>query len=198
MSRLPVMRTRMISLLVLASLTAFLSLEIPAHAQLPRESANPMLAEPRDRITSYVDDERIVTLHGNRHPLAIPQYDAGAVSPEYRMDRMVLTLLPDDSQQEALVQLLEGQHDPESPYYHQWLTPEQFGARFGLSSSDLAKVSAWLTSQGFTITKSALTLRASVPGLDEATFKQMAADAEKNCPVSKVLNAEITLDAALV
>ena len=41
---------------------------------------------------------------------------------------------------------------PSSPSYHQWLTPEQFGARFGLSSSDLAKVSAWLTSQGFTIT----------------------------------------------
>ena len=52
--------------------------------------------------------------------------------------------------------------------------------------------------QGFTITKSALTLRASVPGLDEATFKQLAEGAEKNCPVSKVLNAEVTLDAALV
>src|SRR5471030_3193047 len=52
--------------------------------------------------------------------------------------------------------------------------------------------------QGFTITKSALTLTASVPGLDEATFKQMAEGAEKNCPISKVLNAEITLDAKLV
>jgi len=52
--------------------------------------------------------------------------------------------------------------------------------------------------QGFTITKSALTLTASVPGLDEATFKQMTEGAEKNCPVSKVLNAEITLDAKLV
>jgi pseudomonalisin len=151
MSRLPVMRTRMISLLVLASLTAFLSLEIPAHAQLPRESANPMLAEPRDRITSYVDDERIVTLHGNRHPLAIPQYDAGAVSPEYRMDRMVLTLLPDDSQQEALVQLLEGQHDPESPYYHQWLTPEQYGQRFGVSEDDATQVTSWLQTHGMTV-----------------------------------------------
>jgi len=52
--------------------------------------------------------------------------------------------------------------------------------------------------QGFKITKSALTLRASVPGLDEATFATMASGAEKNCPVSKVLNAEITLDAKLV
>ena len=52
--------------------------------------------------------------------------------------------------------------------------------------------------QGFTITKSALTLTASVPGLDEATFKQMAEGAEKNCPVSKLMKAEITLDAKLV
>jgi len=51
--------------------------------------------------------------------------------------------------------------------------------------------------QGFRITKSALTLRATVPNLDEATFKKLAGDAEKNCPVSKVLNAQITLDAKL-
>jgi osmotically inducible protein OsmC len=52
--------------------------------------------------------------------------------------------------------------------------------------------------QGFKITHSALTLRASVPGLDEATFNELAEAAEKNCPLSKVINAEITLDAKLV
>lgn len=51
--------------------------------------------------------------------------------------------------------------------------------------------------QGFRISKSALTLRAKVPNLDEPTFSKLAKDAEKNCPVSKVLNAEITLDAKL-
>ena len=52
--------------------------------------------------------------------------------------------------------------------------------------------------QGFRISRSALTLRGKVPNLDEATFARMASDAEKNCPVSKVLNAEITLDAKLI
>ena len=52
--------------------------------------------------------------------------------------------------------------------------------------------------QGFRITRSALTLRAKVPKLDQATFERMAGDAEKNCPVSKALNAEITLDAQLL
>lgn len=52
--------------------------------------------------------------------------------------------------------------------------------------------------QGFRISRSALTLRANVPDLDEVKFAQIARDAEKNCPVSKVLNADITLDTKLV
>jgi lipoyl-dependent peroxiredoxin len=52
--------------------------------------------------------------------------------------------------------------------------------------------------QGFRISRSALTLRGQVPNLDAAKFAQLAGDAEKNCPVSKVLNAAITLDAKLI
>jgi osmotically inducible protein OsmC len=50
---------------------------------------------------------------------------------------------------------------------------------------------------GFAITKSQLTLRAKIPGIDDAKFKELAGMAEKGCPVSKVLNCEISLDAAL-
>ena len=49
--------------------------------------------------------------------------------------------------------------------------------------------------EGFEISRSALTLRAQVPGLDQAAFAQMVSGAEQNCPVSKVLKAEITVDA---
>ena len=52
--------------------------------------------------------------------------------------------------------------------------------------------------EGFRISRSALTLRATVPNLDQDTFERLARDAEQNCPVSKVLKAEITLDAQLV
>ena len=52
--------------------------------------------------------------------------------------------------------------------------------------------------KGFRISRSALTLRAKVPNLDATKFDEMALEAEKNCPVSKVLNAEITLDAKLI
>ena len=50
---------------------------------------------------------------------------------------------------------------------------------------------------GFKIAKSALTLTATVPGIERAQFEELARAAEKNCPVSKVLNAEITMDFTL-
>ncbi|CAN5151452.1 OsmC family protein [soil metagenome] len=50
---------------------------------------------------------------------------------------------------------------------------------------------------GFAITAIALTLTASIPGTDDATFQELAAKAKANCPVSKLFKAEITLDATL-
>src|SRR5450631_4225438 len=52
--------------------------------------------------------------------------------------------------------------------------------------------------QGFRISRSALTLRAEVPNLDETKFVELAKDAEETCPVSEVLRAAITLDAKLI
>ena len=51
---------------------------------------------------------------------------------------------------------------------------------------------------GFKSASIHLTLKAKVPGLDDAKFQELARGAKENCPVSKVLNAEITLDAKLI
>lgn len=48
------------------------------------------------------------------------------------------------------------------------------------------------------ITESHLVLKAKVPGIDQAKFDECVKDAEKNCPISKVINAAITVDAELV
>ena len=61
-----------------------------------------------------------------------------------------------------------------------------------------AKVTLEQVEGGFAITASALTLTASIPGIDQATFDAVAAGAKAGCPVSKLLKAEITLDAKLV
>ncbi len=50
---------------------------------------------------------------------------------------------------------------------------------------------------GFAITAVHLTLRAKIPGADQATFEKLAGMAKAGCPVSKLLNARITMDAAL-
>ncbi|WP_010162274.1 OsmC family protein [Sphingomonas sp. PAMC 26617] len=60
-----------------------------------------------------------------------------------------------------------------------------------------AKVTLDKDGDGFTITRSALDLKATIAGIDPAKFEEIAAGAKANCPVSKVLNAEITLTHSL-
>jgi osmotically inducible protein OsmC len=76
---------------------------------------------------------------------------------------------------------------------------------FGLAragySGDTLETSAAVTLEqqdgGFTITRSALTLTGKVPGISADEFAAIAGEAEKNCPVSKLLNCEITLEHSL-
>lgn len=60
-----------------------------------------------------------------------------------------------------------------------------------------AQVSLEKLEQGFTITAIALNLQAKVPGIDDARFQEIAAKAKAGCPVSRVLNADISLQATL-
>jgi osmotically inducible protein OsmC len=62
----------------------------------------------------------------------------------------------------------------------------------------LAVVTLESVQDGFAITASHLTLEASIPGTDQATFEELAGKAKAGCPVSKLLNATITLDARLI
>lgn len=61
-----------------------------------------------------------------------------------------------------------------------------------------AEVSLEQVEGGWAITAVHLTLKAKISGADQATFEQLAAKAKAGCPVSKLLKAEITLDALLV
>ncbi|HXS07180.1 MAG TPA: OsmC family protein [Rhizomicrobium sp.] len=60
-----------------------------------------------------------------------------------------------------------------------------------------AEVTLEKLADGFAITKVHLTLRAKIPGCDDAKFQELAGKAKAGCPVSKLLKAEITLDASL-
>jgi lipoyl-dependent peroxiredoxin len=51
---------------------------------------------------------------------------------------------------------------------------------------------------GFAVTSSHLDVTAKIPGMDRAAFEKAAGDAKAGCPISKLLNAKITMDAKLV
>jgi lipoyl-dependent peroxiredoxin len=66
------------------------------------------------------------------------------------------------------------------------------------SIATTARVTLEPDGPGFKISRSALTLEAKVPGIDRAQFEKIAQGAKAGCPISKVLNADITLDWTLV
>ena len=71
----------------------------------------------------------------------------------------------------------------------------------GLTADEMntqADVTLEKLADGFAITKVHLTLKAKIPGCDKAKFEELAGKAKAGCPVSKLLKAEITLDATLV
>ena len=113
------------------------------------------LAAPPNRVLARVDNSQRVYLNGHIHPKAQPQYDQGRVDPSLQLTHLTLNFQPSAAQQADLDRLLADQQNPSSASYHQWLTPEEFGARFGLSDADLAVVTSWLGSQGFTVTGTA-------------------------------------------
>ncbi|HTU02863.1 MAG TPA: S53 family peptidase, partial [Candidatus Sulfotelmatobacter sp.] len=98
-----------------------------------------------------IDESNLVTLHGNTHPLARPEFDRGPVDEEMALKEMTLVLRASPQQEAALAKLMAEQQDRASPNYHRWLTPEEFGARFGPSVATIRQVTAWLESHGFQI-----------------------------------------------
>jgi subtilase family serine protease len=83
--------------------------------------------------------------------LARPEFDRGAAPPDLQLDHVLLVLTRSTEQQAALDRLLQEQQDKTSPSYRHWLTPQQFGERFGASPDDIAQITGWLESHGFTV-----------------------------------------------
>lgn len=66
---------------------------------------------------------------------------------------MILVLKRSSEQDRALKQYLEDVLNPASPSFHQWLSPTQYAARFGISDNDLSTVTGWLQAKGFKVEK---------------------------------------------
>ena len=130
---------------VLPLTIAFLSTAMSAQEQ------SQMAAAPRPLITQALDESRLTVLKGNTHPMARPEFDLGTAPATLPMERMLLVLKRSDAQESALRKLLDDQQDKNSPNYHKWLTPEQFGAQYGPTDADVQTITTWLQSHGFQV-----------------------------------------------
>jgi subtilase family serine protease len=104
-----------------------------------------------DRLAGPIDNSSRAPLVGSTSPRAMHSTDLGAVSPDTPLQGISLVFSRSAAQQADLAQLLTAQQTPGSSQYHQWLTPAQFGVRFGVSDNDLATTESWLQAQGFSI-----------------------------------------------
>ncbi len=125
----------------LSLLCAFL-LSVPVCAQRVASPADPGL-----------DESRLTTLHGSVHPLARAEFDRGAVADELPLSRLLLNLARPADREKYLQQFLHDVHTTGSSVYRQWVTPEEFGIRFGADDEDTQLVSGWLESHGLSVAR---------------------------------------------
>jgi subtilase family serine protease len=106
---------------------------------------------PALRIGSDISSAQMTPLKGSLHPMAQPAFDSGRMPANFPLHGITISFQRSAAQQADLTALLAAQQNPASPLYHQWLTPDQFAARFGMAQADLDKVQSWLQQQGFSI-----------------------------------------------
>jgi len=113
-------------------------------------SGQAQTAGPRPVITQAIDEARLVALAGNTRPEANGKNDLGPAANDLHLD-MYLQLKRSPEQELAARQFVESLTDKASPNFHKWITAAEYGRRFGAAPEDIAAVSRWLESHGFTV-----------------------------------------------
>jgi subtilase family serine protease len=103
------------------------------------------------RITQTINNKIVSTVQKTHLKFVEKKGPVKQLADSFKMNHMQLILKPSAARQTALTSLIADQHNPRSSRFHQWLTPKQFGDNYGVADSDIAAVTAWLKSQGFTV-----------------------------------------------
>ena len=106
---------------------------------------------PAPRIRTELSNSAVSQLKATQQALAPKEFDAGRMPSDAKLNGMSIAFNRTAAQTADLEKLLAAQQDPTSPQYHRWLSPEQFGARFGMAQSDIDRVQTWLQQQGFSV-----------------------------------------------
>jgi len=122
-----------------------------AYLALTFAAAAPFCMLRAQRLPNRIDGRSKTVLRGSRNPRIDGLASQGPVDDTMQIHGMNFRFRPTLAQSAELERLLEEQQDPSSPLYHAWLTPEEYGERFGLSKDDFTIVADWIVSQGFQI-----------------------------------------------
>jgi subtilase family serine protease len=107
-------------------------------------------AGPVSRLHGPIENTETFVLVGHTLQLSQTAHDLGAASSSLALPQLALHFKMSAAQSTDLSNLLVAQRDRKSAWYHKWLTPEQFGARYGVSDGDFRKIKDWLANAGFT------------------------------------------------
>ena len=129
-----------------------LSLGLAAAAFVPAPIAEAQTSSAAQQlVTGPVVETQMVVLAGNVRREANAANDRGIVSGDLALEHMLLQLNRPADREAALSQRIDALYQPGSPYFHQWLTAEQFGDLYGPNPADIAEVTSWLKGHGFQV-----------------------------------------------
>ena len=154
---------------------SFLSLSQVAGAEAKRAAE---LGRAEVRITAPVNEAARVTLPNSVHPKVARGEDLGRVDGATATGALRLMLSASTAQEHDLQTLVDLQQDKNSDSFHKWIQPEEFGARFGASDADIAKLTRWLSAHGFAVDhvakgKRAIVFHGTVAQVEEAFATEM-------------------------
>src|SRR5882724_2847093 len=113
------------ALSLVTSITAIMLMLAPlAHTQVAHTQVKP-------KITQAIDNKKRKELAGTVHPLTSTATDEGRVDAGLAMKDMLLTLRRSADQKDALDRYVNSLHNPNSPNFQKWLTPEEYARQFG-------------------------------------------------------------------
>jgi len=130
--------------------------------------------QPNTRTTPAAVDTLPATLNAHLPGQAGLEIDLGEAPSSLRISGVRLVLSRTPAQDAELVRLLDDLQNPASPSFHRWLSPQEFGKRFGPSDAELDDVASWLTRAGLTVDsispgRTNLTISGTVANM-ESTF----------------------------
>jgi sugar lactone lactonase YvrE len=108
-------------------------------------------ATPTVRVTKSVDNGKRTTLYGHTPKAVRRGMDLGRITPSTPAEHLIILLKSSQDQEREARRVIDEQHDKRSANYHRWVSPEEFGAHFGVHDSDIESVKNWLSGQGFVV-----------------------------------------------